>query len=143
MPDEIFKINGYSVIRKDRADYNHGGGVCTYIRDTIPFRPRPDLSHSTIECVWVTIRPSWLPRKVSRIAVATIYIPPSTTNIEINEFYDYLCFCTDKLTSESTETGFIITGDFNLNSNNFRSRHVELQCDFKQVVQVPTRKSKL
>ena len=90
MPDEIFKINGYSIIRKDRVDYNHGGGVCTYIRDTIPFRPRPDLSHSTIECIWVTIRPSWLPRKVSRIAVATIYIPPSTTNIEINEFYDYL-----------------------------------------------------
>ena len=142
MPDEIFKI--YSIIREDTEDYNHGGGVCTYISDTIPFRPRPDLSHSTIECVWVTIRPSWLPRKVSRIAVAAINIPPSTTNIEINEFYDYLCFCTDKLTtSVSAETGFIITGDFNPNNNNFRSRHVELQCDFKQVVQIPTRNKQI
>ena len=41
---------------------------------------------------------------------------------------------------ESTETDFIITGDFNPNSNNFRSKHVELQCGFKQVVHVATRK---
>jgi endonuclease/exonuclease/phosphatase family metal-dependent hydrolase len=45
----------------------------------------------------------------------------------------------DTLILESTETAFIITGDFNPNSNNFRSRHMELQCGLKQVVHVPTR----
>ena len=87
----------------------------------------------------MTIRPTWLPRSVTRIAVATIYLPPSITNNEIDEFYDYLCFCIDTLILESTETAFIITGDFNPNSNNFRSRHLELQCGLKQVVHVPTR----
>ena len=87
----------------------------------------------------MTIRPNWLPRSVSRIAVATIYLPPSTTNNEIDEFYDYLCYCIDTLILESIETAFIITGDFNPNSNTFRSRLVEQQCNLKQVVHVPTR----
>ena len=140
IPDDIVNINGYSVVRKDRAnDNNSGGGICTYIKETIPFRLRSDLSHNSIECIWVTIRPNWLPRSVSRIAVATIYLPPSTTNNEIDKFYDYLCYCIDTLILESIETAFIITGDFNPNSNTFRSRLVEQQCNLKQVVHVPTR----
>ena len=141
IPDDPVNINGYSIVRKDRSsDSNNGGGTCLYIKETIPFKPRFDLSHNLIECVWVTIRPNWLPRSISRIAIATIYLPPSTTNSVIDEFYDYLCDCFDKLTLESTETAFIITGDFNPISNNFWSRLVEIQCGFKQVVQVPTRK---
>ena len=48
-------------------------------------------------------------------------------------------FFIDRLISESTETAFIIAGDFNPNSNNFRSGHIKLQCGVKQVVHVPTR----
>ena len=59
---------------------------------------------------------------------------------DIDEFYDYLCFCVVTLISESTETAFIIAGDFNPNNNNFRSRHIELQCGLKQVAHAPTRK---
>ena len=140
LPDEAVEINGYSIVRKDTADYNNGGGVCIYVRNTIPFTLRLDMLHSSIECVWAIVRPNWLPRKISKIAVATTCLPPSIANVDNDGFYDYLWFCIDTLISESTKTAFIIAGDFNPNSNNFRLRHIELQCGLKQMVHVPTRK---
>ena len=79
LPDETLELNGYTIVRKDRADYINGGAVCIYIyiRNTIPFRFRLDLSHSSIECVWA----------ISNIALATIYLPPSFANVDIDEFY--------------------------------------------------------
>ena len=79
-------------------------------------------------------------RKISRIPAATIYLSPSIANVDIDEFCYYLCFFIDTPVSESTETAIIFTGDFNPNSSNFRSRHIELQCGLKQVVHVPTEK---
>ena len=49
-------------------------------------------------------------------------------------------FFIDKLILESTEAAFIIAGYLNPNSNNFRLRHIEMQCGLKQVVHVPTGK---
>ena len=69
IPDEVVHVNGYITVRKDRANGTNGGGICTYIKKTLP-----DLSHNSIECVWITIRPKWLPRSVSRIAIATLYL---------------------------------------------------------------------
>ena len=139
IPDEIIQIKGYSNVRRDRTNDISGGGVSLYIRENIPFKIRTDLQHRSIECLWITIRHKWLPRNISRIAVATVYLPPSNSSTDMDEFNDYFCFCIDSLVSESTETAIVATGDFNPNSNNFRVKRFELQCGLKQTVQVPTR----
>ena len=49
-PVDILAINetrlaGYETVRRDRGvNGKHGGGVCFYVRLTIHFLPRPDLS---------------------------------------------------------------------------------------------------
>ena len=36
IPDSVIVINGYNIIRRDRKEATHGG-VCIYIKVTIPF----------------------------------------------------------------------------------------------------------
>ena len=40
IPDEVVQVSGYTIIRKDRANEIHGGGVCTYIREHLPYKVR-------------------------------------------------------------------------------------------------------
>ena len=100
VPDEVVNIPKFNVIRKDRP-IGRGGGVQIYIRESIPFKPRPDLSSDQYECVWIVLRHIWLPRSISKITVACVYIPPSVNMETVNSFYDYFCYCYDKLKSES------------------------------------------
>ena len=47
---------GYDVVRKDRENNGrHGGGVCIYVRSSINFQIRADLSPSDIECLTIEI----------------------------------------------------------------------------------------
>jgi hypothetical protein len=84
IPDEIIQIKGYSTVRDRTADTS-GGGMSPYIRENIPFKIRTDLQHRSIECLWITIRHKWLPRNISRIAIATVYLPPSFSNTDMDE----------------------------------------------------------
>ena len=83
IPDEIIQIKGYSNVRRDRTNDISGGGVSLYIRENIPFKIRTDLQHRSIECLWITIRPKWLPRNISQIAIATVYLYPHQSQVLI------------------------------------------------------------
>jgi hypothetical protein len=74
--------------------------------------------------IWVTIRPAWLPREISRICIGCVYLPPCQTDIE--SFYEYFYDCYDKLCLESPNSAFIVAGDF-------------AHCNLKQVVKKATR----
>ena len=76
IPNEAVNISGFNIFRKDRT-IARGGGVAIYIKDDIPVKTRFDLNSSlTIECLWITIRPKWLPRKISRVVwVVFTYLP--------------------------------------------------------------------
>ena len=52
VPDEIVNIPKFSVVRKDRP-IGRGGGVQVYIRESIPYKLRLDLSNDQYECVWI------------------------------------------------------------------------------------------
>ena len=78
-----------------------GGGVAIYVNHDIPLKIRDDLNDQFFECLWVTIRPKWLPRSISRIALGCAYLPPSLLTSEIENFYDYFITCYDKLCVES------------------------------------------
>jgi hypothetical protein len=117
IPDEVVQVPGMTLIRKDRALNNgvrcRGGGVAVFVHNIIHVKHRMDISTSPFECFLVILRPQWLPRAISRIAVAVVYLPPSMSSEDLDRFYDYFYDCYDKLISESSETSFIVTGDFN------------------------------
>jgi exonuclease III len=121
---KLFKLK---VTRMSGGTDISGGGVSLYIRENIPFKIRIDLQHRSIKCLWITIRPKWLPRNISRITIATVYLPSSLSSTDMDEFNNYFCFCIDidSLVSESTETAIVATGDFNPNSNNFMVKRFE------------------
>jgi hypothetical protein len=73
------------------------------------------------------------------MAIAVVYLPPLTSNQEMETFYAYSCYSVDTLVSESMETAFIVTRDFNPNSNNLNEKRLKTLCGLKQVVRLPTR----
>ena len=142
IPNGAIHIDDFNVFWKDRIVVR-GGGVAFYIKDDFPVRIRFDLSNKFFECLWATLRPKWLPRKISRIALACVYLPPSMLLNDLDAFYDYFQSCYDTLTTESRDTAFIIAGDFNPTSNGFKSRFLKIHCNLKQVVQEATRNTSI
>ncbi|XP_028391919.1 uncharacterized protein LOC114516591 [Dendronephthya gigantea] len=143
VPDEAVHLPGlpqFNVLRNDK-EYGRGGGVAFFIKDSIPTKVRYDLSSVDHECLWIVIRPKWLPRTMSKIALACVYLPPSLNSDEINKFYDYFCHCYDTLTSESPNIAIIVSGDFNPTGNGFQERIIRKQCQLKQLVKDPTREN--
>jgi exonuclease III len=136
MPDEAIDCLGMNLCSHDRTN-GAGGGVAVFINNRIPFKVRADLISKSFECIWVTIRPAWLPREILRICIACVYLPPCQTDIE--SFYEYFYDCYDKLCLESPNSAFIVAGDFNPTSNGFQNRCLKIHCNLKQVVKKATR----
>ena len=112
-----------------------------YIDNEIYVKPRLDFLNSSFEC----LRPKWFsPRKISRLAVvylyvAVVYLPPSMSLEDLELFYDHFFDCYDKLIFESSNTSFIVAGDFNPATNRFQPKYIEKQCHLKQIVKEPSR----
>ena len=54
--DAAVCIDGYSLARRDRID-KLGGGVCAFIKSTIPFKILRDLEDINFETMWIYLRP--------------------------------------------------------------------------------------
>ena len=67
-----------------------GGGIVVYINDRIPTKLRDDLNNPAYECLWVTIRPNWLARSISKIALCCVYLSPSLKSDEIDKLYNFI-----------------------------------------------------
>ena len=133
-----------ALIFLEKTTIARGGGVAIYIKDDIPVKTRFDFNSSlTIECLWITIRHKWLPRKISRVALACVYLPPSILQEDVDCFYDYFQSCYDILTAESCDTAFIIAGDFNPTCNGFKPRNLNIHCSFKRVINKATRNTSI
>ena len=142
IPNEAIQLPGMTVIRKDRTACK-GGGVAIYISNNIPAKTHSEFSQSAFECLWVILRPRWLPRSISRLAVAVVYLPPSMTSEDIEQFYDYFYNCYDTSISESSYTSFIVVGDFNPTGNGFCSKAITRHSKLKQIIEDPTRGSNI
>ena len=136
IPDEAIDCLSMNLCRHDRVN-GVGGGVAIFTNNRIPFKIRQDLGSVSFECIWVTIRPVWLPREISRICICCVYLTPNQSDFE--RFYDYFYECYDKLCLESPNSAFIIAGDFNPTSNGFQNRYLKIHCYLKQVVKEATR----
>ena len=83
-------IPGFSVVRNDRVN-ERDGGVSVFIKDTIPFKLCHDFISPDHECLWSTLRPKWLTRSISKLALACVNLPPSLDSEAIEDVYDYFC----------------------------------------------------
>ena len=101
--DEIMFQNYQVPFRKDRIT-NSYGGVIVYEKDSIPCKRRLDLEIDGIECIWLE-----LTLRNKTVMFSVFYRPPNSpaqTLVHIENTID-LAF--------DTNTGNIVTGDFNLN----------------------------
>ena len=138
VPNEYVSLPKYDIIRADRSG-RRGGGVAIYVHETLPYRTRYDLSSEDVECVWIVCQPKQLPRSISRLVVACIYLPPNLSHDKIEQAYDYLLHGYDKLITESPDSAFVITGDFNPKGNGFEPKTLSIHCKLKQIVRSSTR----
>ena len=54
--DAVVCIDGYSLARRDRIDKLEGG-VCAFIKSTIPFKILRDFEDINFETMWTTLDP--------------------------------------------------------------------------------------
>ena len=104
----IISINGFTLAQLHWQTSVHGG-VCTYINDSIQFSLLDDLADPTFEVLWLEIRPTRLPRGISRIDVP-VYHPPSA---EKSAMLNYLMNCLSSIESQRPNSGILLFGDFN------------------------------
>ena len=130
--DSAVAFDGYSLVRRDRVN-KLGGGVCAYIKSSIPFKVLQDLQDEYFESLWLYLRPYKLPRGFSCLIVCVIYHPPASDN---NALIDHITSKLDSALIKHPNAGIFLVGDFNRCPVSALLRHFGL----KQIVKQPTRK---
>lgn len=82
-------ITGYDLYRLDRLS-GRGGGVCAFVSNNIPCKRRLDLENANYECMWLWLRPYRLPRPLSAILIAVLYLNRQIAGCGGNLLKDYL-----------------------------------------------------
>ena len=84
--DAAVCIDSYVLARRDRID-KLGGGVCAFIKSSIPFKILSEFEDTNFETMWIYVRPHKLYRGYSCLIVCIVYKPPSSDN---DDFIDHL-----------------------------------------------------
>ena len=133
MSNEMLKIDGYHLIRRDREN-RKGGGLLAYIQDNLSCKVWTELHSDQLETVWFTTRSACMPRQFSHISLGLIYHPPDADHTTMIE---HINRSIDTIRLQFPQTGFIITGDLNqLPTHCFKSNG-----GLVQLVKSPTRLS--
>ncbi|XP_066300008.1 uncharacterized protein [Branchiostoma lanceolatum] len=132
LPTEATSIEGYSSFRRDRPD-KRGGGVAVYVKNYITAKPVDLAVPSELECVWVHLRPPWLPREITSIALCGVYNPPASPNEDA--LLDHLSESMDLLRNSHPDIGLLVLGDL----NRLDFSHLCRSHSLEQVVDIPTR----
>ena len=114
------------------------GGVSIIVKDDIPANRLNIKVPEHIECIWLSLRPKWLPRKISNIVIAGVYYPGSKSNYAPSQedIILHLTATVHNLHKKYARPLFLLMGDF----NDLKVDEICDACDFQQVVNVPTRK---
>ncbi|CAH1255574.1 Hypp1563 [Branchiostoma lanceolatum] len=136
IPDNVINLNGFIVHRKDRTA-GIGGGVCAYVRSSVPHSRLADLEDDSFECLWLRIRPDRLPRGVNNLITGVLYNPPPGTprHKPDREVISYLCQSVQSAEAKYPLSGVILMGD----TNQLKYKPLCTRCGLKQVVKLPTR----
>ena len=131
--DAAVCIDSYALARRDRIG-KLGGGVCAFIKSSIPFKILSEFEDTNFETMWIYVRPHKLYRGYSCLIVCIVYKPPSSDN---DDFIDHLHTTLDLALNKYPNAGIFLLGDFNRCPVSSLLRHFTLS----QIVKKPTRKS--
>ena len=124
VPHCVTDIDGYTCERRYRVD-RRGGGVLTYIRNSIPYHRLSIFECEEVESLWLLVRDKCMPQNFSHILVGVELI---CTNHIISSI--------DDIMTKHPYTGVMLLGDFNnLNDTQLWS------YPLKQVVRMATQRS--
>ena len=96
--DNYHKINGYSLVRRDRI-HKGGGGVRIYIRNGINFHRRHDLEDKFIKIICIEIKYS-----NKSILLSTVYRPPDNDGDPIQNWINLMETSLYKMYSQNKPT---------------------------------------
>ena len=132
VPAETVHMDGYVCYRRDRQDGRQGGGVVCYVRSSIPTKHWSNLDSQKLETIWLTLRPTRMPRTYSHLIVGVLYHPPNDDDKGmLNQIEKSL----DWILRHHPHSAIILLGDFNkLKDNRIRSNY-----QLRQIVKSPTR----
>lgn len=133
--DEVVRIDGNGMVRRDRGDGRRGGGVAFYIRSPLCFQVIGDLPQMRSEQLWIRVR------NQSKVYAVGVWYRGGDLplNIFFEEFEECLSFL-----APTCDT-LICTGDFNINyldiggSNILKLNDILYSYNLSQVVTEPTR----
>ena len=106
----LYSLDGYHDALARHRD-RHGGGVAVLVKDTIAVKRLPDLELSDIEWIWFLIK-----TETATIVISTVYLPPSLTAAQHNDFLQKLNDSVADAQRLSADC-IVILGDFNAGSN--------------------------
>ena len=132
--DSLYEIQGFSFIKKNRAN-GKGGGVAMYISDDVNWKRRTDLENTNIECIVIEI----FPNKAKSFIVRCIYRPqdrshhlPKNWRSNFTELLMSVIDC---------EKETILLGDMNINylqrANNPDIKDIIIGQGFEQLIKNP------
>ena len=135
VPEDRYKINGYNIYRKDRAD-KKCGGVCFYVREDIKCKCiNIQYDYEQPEMLWIEVVVSNV-----KIALCCVYKQPK---IPYTVFYNIQSII---LEMQNLYSDVVLTGDFNvdmLNSSQYNVKffndNIIKPCSLVQVINEPTR----
>ena len=132
----LFTVEGYKEIRKDRQN-GRGGGLLLFISDSLSFKPRNDLSFQSesAECLCIEVD---LPKEKNFI-VCVVYRPPSTDVVKFLDDLESMM-----LTVNSSDKSVCMMGDFNIDllsnsPNSLRFQNILDSNAFNVMIDKPTR----
>ena len=123
-PAAQFMIDGYinpENFRKYRNE--HGGGLITYIKRGIPHKRLRKIEPKNLEVTCIELifgKRKW--------GYVTVYRPP---NVNITSFFTDLATCLEEITN--TYDHIIVTGDININTQNYSSPGYQIYKNFIDV----------
>ena len=134
--NDILSIPNYNLVRQDRS-VGRGGGVCAFVSNSIPYKRWTDLENPLYECLWLSLRPHRLPRKISCIVMGILYSPPDKSAQDQRDTINYLIETLDHARNKFPDCGIVLVEDF----NNLDISDLLTGDDLNQIICEPTRGS--
>ncbi|KXJ18373.1 hypothetical protein AC249_AIPGENE28126 [Exaiptasia diaphana] len=127
-------------MRNDRKT-RPGGGVCVYIKESIPCKRLVEMEQPDVESIWIQLRPHSLPQNTSIVLLCIVYHSTANGASENVILRDHIQKNIDDFLIKHPNAMIILTGEFNPTSTGFSHDSISRANHLKQLVKFFTRDS--
>ena len=131
-------IPGYNLFRNDRTSAP-GGGVCIYLKQTLPCTRLFQCEQPDVESLWLSLRPHSLLRSISSIILCVVYHSTANGQLENVVLSNHIRLNLDGLLIKQPNALVVIARDFNPTSTGLKLKDLTQSNNLKQIVKFNTR----